>query len=77
MGKLTQQGEDIVFKEIPVMAQVGWLGASGKVYELDSPPYKYKKASFEPLYIQVAIRKKVIEKSWLGLRKKTHYITED
>lgn len=76
MRKLTQMGNDL-FLDNPVLKQVGWLGASGKVYELDSPPYKYEKASFSPLYIQVARRKKIVEKSWFGLKKKTYYITED
>ena len=38
----------------PVMAQVGWLGASGTVYALgDSPSDGRERGSYSPIYIQI------------------------
>lgn len=36
-----------------VMVQVGWLGQSGEVYELEKPPYNSEKGSFAPIYMSI------------------------
>ena len=33
--------------------QVGWLGQTGRVYELDKPPYGIEPGSFSPLWVLI------------------------
>jgi hypothetical protein len=41
-------------RDRPVIAQVGWLGATGTVYALDDQPLDGREpGSFSPLYIRV------------------------
>lgn len=57
MSKLAMhiQGKPLAPNNKQVMVQVGWLGATGEIYELDEPPYNIEKGSFTPLYISIGV----------------------
>ena len=48
----------------PAIAQVGWLGHSGTVYDLETDPSKTERAGFMPLYIHIGSWK-TEDKSWI------------
>lgn len=49
----------------PVIAQVGWLGASGAVYALDDQPLDGREpGSFSPLYIRVGTWEDLGDGKW-------------
>ena len=48
-----------------VMAQVGWLGASGAVYALDDQPLDGREAgSFTPLYLGLGVWEDLGDGRW-------------
>lgn len=50
----------------PAMAQVGWLGQTGAVYALASPPSKSSEpGSYTPLYMQIGVWVEVEPGTWV------------
>lgn len=53
---LSKGGRTLPATDRPVMRQVGWLGQTGAVYELDDEPNDGREpGSYGPLYVQIGV----------------------